>query len=180
MSVKWTKNQQEAISFNGNSVIVSAAAGSGKTAVLVERIIKITEKVPVDKLLIVTFTKDAASQMRRKISDAFYEKMTDETLPHDVRANYQTQLMLLPNSLICTIDSLCSKIVKENFEKLGIALNFSVLDPAEAEPMFARFVEKAQQAGLKKVNSGIFQAEMKVELLNDGPVTLLLDSDRLF
>lgn len=52
--------------------------------------------------------------------------------------------------------------------------------PAEAEGMFARFVEKAQNAGLKKVQSGIFQAEMKVELLNDGPVTLLLDSDRLF
>ena len=50
----------------------------------------------------------------------------------------------------------------------------------EAEGMFARFVEKAQNAGLKKVQSGIFQAEMKVELLNDGPVTLLLDSDRLF
>jgi D-tyrosyl-tRNA(Tyr) deacylase len=52
--------------------------------------------------------------------------------------------------------------------------------PAEAEGMFARFVEKAQNAGLKKVQSGIFQADMKVELLNDGPVTLLLDSDRLF
>ena len=52
--------------------------------------------------------------------------------------------------------------------------------PAEAEVMFARFVEKAQNAGLKKVQSGIFQADMKVELLNDGPVTLLLDSDRLF
>ena len=52
--------------------------------------------------------------------------------------------------------------------------------PAQAEEMFRRFVEKAEQAGLKKVKSGIFQADMKVELLNDGPITILLDSDRNF
>lgn len=136
MAVNWTNDQKSAIEYRDNSVIVSAAAGSGKTAVLVERIMKITRTVPIDRLLIVTFTRDAAAQMRKGIADSFSELIADDNLDEDLRKNYRQQLLLLPDSDICTIDSFCTKIVKENFEKLGISVNFSTIDNNQAVPLF--------------------------------------------
>ena len=75
--VKWTKEQILAIKEKGENILVAAAAGSGKTAVLVERIINkiINEKIDIDKILVVTFTKSAASEMRARILDAIYENI---------------------------------------------------------------------------------------------------------
>ena len=76
-SVKWTDEQQAAIDKKGSNILVAAAAGSGKTAVLVERIIKkiIVDRVDIDKILVVTFTNAAASDMRERILEAIYKKM---------------------------------------------------------------------------------------------------------
>ena len=76
-SVSWTKEQKQAIEKNGTNLLVAAAAGSGKTAVLVERIIHkiIDEKMDIDKMLVVTFTNAAASEMRERILDAIYKKI---------------------------------------------------------------------------------------------------------
>ena len=97
----WTKEQKKAIYQKGNNILVAAAAGSGKTAVLVERIInKITnENIDVDKLLVVTFTNAAATEMRERILDAIYSKL--EKNPNDLRL--QRQIVLLNKSHISTI-----------------------------------------------------------------------------
>ena len=77
--VKWTSEQQDAIYEKNSNILVAAAAGSGKTAVLVERIINkiINEKIDIDKLLVVTFTNAAASEMRERVLDAIYKKLVN-------------------------------------------------------------------------------------------------------
>ena len=78
--VKWTKEQKQAIYEKGENILVAAAAGSGKTAVLVERIIKkvIEEEIDIDKILVVTFTNAAASEMRQRILEAIYKKIEED------------------------------------------------------------------------------------------------------
>lgn len=114
--VKWTKEQALAINEKGENILVAAAAGSGKTAVLVERIINkiINEKIDIDKILVVTFTKAAASEMKARVLDAIYERL--EKTPED--KHLQRQIMLLSKSSICTIDSFCLEVVKNNFFEL--------------------------------------------------------------
>lgn len=111
--VKWTKEQSLAINEKGENILVAAAAGSGKTAVLVERIINkiINEQIDIDKILVVTFTKAAASEMRARILDAIYKKI--EESPED--NHLQRQIVLLSKASICTIDSFCLDVVKNNF-----------------------------------------------------------------
>ena len=127
MAFKPTEMQQKAIKTRGN-VLVSAAAGSGKTAVLVERVIDMltdkTSPVSADKLLIVTFTNAAAAEMRNRIEKRIYEEIQKN--PDD--QSLQRQKYLLQNADICTIDSFCIKLVRENFEKCGIEPDFKISD----------------------------------------------------
>lgn len=111
--VKWTKEQSLAINEKGENILVAAAAGSGKTAVLVERIINkiVNEKIDIDNILVVTFTKAAASEMKARVLDAIYKKI--EEFPED--RHLQKQIMLLSKASICTIDSFCLDVVKNNF-----------------------------------------------------------------
>ena len=127
--VKWTKEQQEAIYKKGSNILVAAAAGSGKTAVLVERIIKkiINDKVDIDKILVVTFTSAAASEMRERILDAIYKKL--EEYPED--ENLQKQINLLNKASICTIDSFCLDVIRNNFFEIDISANARVADSTE-------------------------------------------------
>ena len=78
--IKWTSEQQDAIFEKNSNILVAAAAGSGKTAVLVERIINkiIKDKIDIDKLLVVTFTNAAASEMRERVLDAIYKKIEED------------------------------------------------------------------------------------------------------
>lgn len=130
---KWTPAQQSAIDDSSRNVIVSAAAGSGKTAVLVERVVRIiTDKsnpVDIDKLLVVTFTNPAAAEMKSRISAKLQEKLRDNL--ND--AHILKQISLLPSAKICTIDSFCINLVRENFFKLGISQDFRILDETEAQ-----------------------------------------------
>ena len=129
---KWTQQQNNAITARGRNILVSAAAGSGKTAVLVERVIKkITNSknpVDIDKLLIVTFTNNAASEMKFRITKSLKEILRNEPF----NQNAQRQLNLMPNAKICTIDSFCINLVRENFFELGINQDFTNLDENEA------------------------------------------------
>lgn len=134
MPFKATENQKKAINAKGN-ILVSAAAGSGKTAVLVERVIsKLCDSksgISADKLLIVTFTNAAAAEMRSRI-----EKRLDEEIknnPNDTALLLQKHL--LPSAKICTIDSFCIDLVRENFEKLGIEPDFKISDGASLTPI---------------------------------------------
>ena len=130
MEKHWTSDQKNAIDARDNNILVSAAAGSGKTAVLVERVISLitgSDPVDVDRLLIVTFTKAAAAEMRSRISKALYDKQ--RLNPND--SNIKRQLSMLSGAQICTIDAFCMNTVKENFFKLNISQDFKVLDPSE-------------------------------------------------
>ena len=132
--MEWTKEQQQAISKNKSNILVAAAAGSGKTAVLVERIINkiLNEKIDIDKLLVVTFTNAAASEMRERILNAIYKKI-DESENEEEIQNLQKQVVLLNKASICTIDSFCLDVVRNNFFEIDISPNFRIADTAEIE-----------------------------------------------
>ena len=129
--VNWTKEQLQAIEENRNNVLVAAAAGSGKTAVLVERMIHkiVDEKVDIDKILIVTFTNAAASEMRERILEAIYQKIEEN--PQETRL--QRQITLLSKASICTIDSFCLDVVRNHFYEIGVSPNFKIADTTEIE-----------------------------------------------
>ena len=116
--MKFTDTQQKAIDLKGDSLLVSAAAGSGKTAVLTERVIqKITADppTPIESLMILTFTTAAADEMRSRISKKLRERLADSPTDPVLRS----QLSMLPSAQISTIHSACFSIVRENFEALG-------------------------------------------------------------
>ena len=129
---QWTTQQNNAIKARNANILVSAAAGSGKTAVLVERVKEIiTDKsnpVNVDRLLIVTFTNAAAAEMKSRIAS----KLEDIIKENPADMNAQKQMSLLPCARICTIDSFCLNLVKDNFFNLGISQDFTIIDEAEA------------------------------------------------
>lgn len=131
MSRQWTPAQQDAITATGGSVLVSAAAGSGKTAVLVERVIRLitrSEKpVDVDRLLIVTFTRAAAAEMKQRLTSEITRLLEDD--PYNPLLLRQKQLMY--NTSICTIDSFCSSVVREYFHTLGVSGDFRLADEGE-------------------------------------------------
>ncbi len=132
--MEWTKEQKQAINKNKSNILVAAAAGSGKTAVLVERIINkiLNEKIDIDKLLVVTFTNAAASEMRERILNAIYKKI-DESENEEEIQNLQKQVVLLNKASICTIDSFCLDVVRNNFFEIDISPNFRIADTAEIE-----------------------------------------------
>ena len=130
--VKWTKEQSQAIHEKESNILVAAGAGSGKTAVLVERIINkiIREKIDIDRLLVVTFTNAAAAEMRERVLEAIYQKL-DETPDNE---NLQRQITLLNKASICTIDSFCLDVVRNHFYELeNISPNFRIADTTEIE-----------------------------------------------
>ena len=120
---RWTNEQSQAINARGSNLLVSAAAGSGKTAVLVERIIKLVTEdlIDIDKLLIVTFTKAAAGEMRERIVKAITEKIDNKTGDEE---HLRKQLTILNKASITTIHSYCKNEVIKNFHILGIILGF--------------------------------------------------------
>ncbi|WP_276630704.1 UvrD-helicase domain-containing protein, partial [Terrisporobacter hibernicus] len=130
-SPKWTDEQQAVIDSRDCNLLVAAAAGSGKTAVLVERIIQIiTNKekpVDIDSLLVVTFTNAAAAEMRERIGDAIGKAL--EKNPED--SHLQNQLVLLNKASITTIHSFCLEVIKSNFHKIDLDPNFRIGDETE-------------------------------------------------
>ena len=131
MERKWTPAQKNAIDTRDCNVLVSAAAGSGKTAVLVERIISMItdpdKNIDIDRLVVVTFTKAAAAQMKDKIRKAL-DSMLDEN-PGDV--NLLRQITLLNNAQITTIDSFCLWIIRNHFPEVNLDPGFRIMDEGE-------------------------------------------------
>ena len=142
MGIQWSKEQKQVIDLRHRNILVSAAAGSGKTAVLVERIIqKITDPdqpVDIDKLLIVTFTNAAAAEMRERISVAIEKKMTED--PDN--SNLQRQLTLVHNAQITTIDSFCLFVIRNYFHKIDLEPGFRVADEGEIALMKTDVMEE--------------------------------------
>lgn len=131
MAINFTPDQQRVIDTRNCNILVSAAAGSGKTAVLVERIIQMitddSNPVDIDRLLIVTFTSSAAAQMRERISKAVSQKL--EEYPES--EHLQKQASLIHNAQITTIDSFCLFVIRNNFNEIGLDPAFRVADESE-------------------------------------------------
>ena len=136
MAVSFTPEQKKVIELHNRNILVSAAAGSGKTAVLVERIIRMItageNPVDIDRLLVVTFTNAAAAEMRERISRAI-----DKCLETDpLNEHLQKQASLLHNAQITTIDSFCLFVIRNNFNDIGLDPGFRVADEGELRLLF--------------------------------------------
>ena len=131
MGVTWTKEQQQVIDVRDRNILVSAAAGSGKTAVLVERIISMltrdAEPVDVDRLLIVTFTEAAAAEMKERIRGAIEKKLME--CPDN--EHLKQQATLIHNARITTIHSFCLSVVKDHFHAIDIDPGFRTGEEGE-------------------------------------------------
>ncbi len=131
----WTAEQESAINARGCSVLVSAAAGSGKTSVLVERLIRIladsNDRVPADRMAVVTFTKDAAAEMKQRLTAKLAE--FTESDPDNQWLNEQQ--LLLQSAKISTIHSFCFDLIRDNIQELELTGNFRIMDETEASLM---------------------------------------------
>lgn len=129
--MQYTKEQRKVIELHNRNLLVAAAAGSGKTAVLVERILHVvmdeTRPVDIDRLLVVTFTKAAASEMRERIGMLLEKKLRE--MPEN--EHLQKQSALLHNAKIMTIDSFCQSVLRNHFELAGLDPAFRVADENE-------------------------------------------------
>ena len=130
MTVNWTKEQKAVIESRNRNLLVSAAAGSGKTAVLVERIIRMItgdSPIDIDRLLVMTFTKAAAAEMRERIQAAIEKKLEEDP----GNEHLQQQAVTVQFAQITTIDSFCLHILREHFDCIDIDPAFRVGDEGE-------------------------------------------------
>ncbi|MFT3982320.1 MAG: helicase-exonuclease AddAB subunit AddA [Lachnospiraceae bacterium] len=151
--MKFTREQQKAISLRNRNILVSAAAGSGKTAVLVERIIqRITDKkqpLDIDRLLVMTFTKAAADQMRERILQAIEEKRREN--PFD--RHLQKQSALVHNARITTIHGFCLDVIRNHFHEIDLDPDFRVGDEGECRLIKQDVLEAVLEAAYEEGES---------------------------
>ena len=138
---RWTDEQLSAINTRDKTLLVSAAAGSGKTATLTERIIRsLTDPespMDIDSILVVTFTNAAAAELRAKISKA----LTDAVEKNPEDKHLKRQLYLLPSAKIRTIDSFCNELLRANCDRVGLPPVYRIADTAECELLAISIIE---------------------------------------
>ena len=154
---KFTKMQQAAIDIRNRNILVSAAAGSGKTAVLVERIINrildTENPIDIDRILVMTFTRAAAAQMKERILDAINAKRSEN--PHD--KNLIKQYALVHNAYIMTIDSFCMNVVRNHFEEIGLSPDFRMADEGEITLLKQDVLEEVLEEFYEGADSGFIE-----------------------
>ena len=172
--VKWTPQQNEAITTVDTNLIVTAGAGSGKTATMIERAYRLVLRgVPLRRITMLTFTEKAAAEMKEKFRTRLAKALQDETDPK-VRAYLIDQIDAIPYASVCTIDSYCYALVRENFEQIPLPPNIRILDSDAGENL-------AQRAFRRLVDSLAGDADFDdlrsmVGLRNDNALcTLVLD-----
>ena len=151
--VRFTPDQQRAIDTIDKSILVSAAAGSGKTAVLVERIINIIVqgRADVDRMLVVTFTNAAASEMRLKLTKAINKEIKAAKTSDPERAErLRQQLGKMYRSYISTVHSFCNRVIKEFFYLTDLEPNFKICDSLKAEIMKMEAIEEVFEQGFEE------------------------------
>ena len=176
--MEWSADQKKIIDDRGKSILVSAAAGSGKTAVMVERIINMisdeNSDVSLDNVVIMTFTDAAASGMKAKIAEALVKRMAAE--PDNKKL--KRQRMLLPRADISTIHSFCQRLIKQNYQALDIDPGFRLCDDAEAkmlksdvlaELLEEKYAENADEVKDAALNELILSLQKKKDV--DGTLT---------
>lgn len=140
--ISWTREQRQVIELRDRSLLVSAAAGSGKTAVLVQRIIEricdSEHPVDIDRLLVVTFTNAAAGEMRERISSAIEKRL--EQQPDN--AHLKRQEVLISHAKITTIDSFCLSVLREHFQEIQLDPAFRIGDEGELKLLQADVLAK--------------------------------------
>lgn len=145
----WTEDQTKAIEARGCNLLVSAAAGSGKTAVLVERIIGllVRDGVDIDRLLVVTFTQAAAAEMRSRISRTLIEALGQENGQEE---RLRRQLNLLNRASISTIHAFCTDVVRSHFHLIDIDPHFRIADAGESELLKLEAIEELMEIEYEK------------------------------
>ncbi len=164
MKVKFTEEQNKAIETLDKSILVAAAAGSGKTAVLVQRIVNIItqEKADVDEMLIVTFTNAAAAEMRVKLAKAIKKKMKEDP---DSRAKLGPQLDKLYRAYICTFNAFAIRIIKEFFYELDMEPSFRICDEVQSTMLQYQAVESLFEEAFEKddlIEGGSFREFLRL------------------
>lgn len=153
----WTKEQQRVIDQRDADILVSAAAGSGKTAVLVERIIqKITDEehpVDADKLLVVTFTKAAAAEMKERIAKALDQKVQE----HPEKGHYVRQLALIQKAQITTVHSFCMNLIRDYFYVLGIDPNTKTGEESQLSILREQVLDEILEEAYEKREEGFVE-----------------------
>ncbi|UUM11546.1 helicase-exonuclease AddAB subunit AddA [Clostridiaceae bacterium HFYG-1003] len=145
----WTNEQQQAIIYRDQSLLVAAAAGSGKTAVLVERICTMLTQDPpvdIDRLLVVTFTRAAATEMRERIANRI--ALALESQPEN--ENLLRQLALLNQASIMTIDAFCKKVIEENFHLVDLDPDYQLLDENELNMLISEALAEVLEEAYEK------------------------------
>ena len=169
----WTKEQKQAIEEKNSNLLVAAAAGSGKTAVLVERMIQkiLQDKIDIDRMLIVTFTNAAASEMREKILNAIYEKIEEK--PEE--EHLQRQLNLLSKASISTIHSFCLDVIRNHFYETKLSPNFRIGDSSEIELLKQETMEEVLEEGYEKEDEDLlFLLDAYANYRGDEPLQAVL------
>lgn len=151
---KWTQDQNEAIVARHSNLLVSAAAGSGKTAVLVERIIQlvIEDQISIDRMLIVTFTNAAASEMRERIIEALYEKLEDS----DDRF-LKDQIGKVQNAYIMTLHAFCIGVIRNNAHFIELDPGFKVGDTVDLNIMLSEAMAMTLEDAYEKGDPAFYQ-----------------------
>ena len=150
--MKFTPAQKKAIDHAGSALLVSAAAGSGKTAVLVERAVRMlcdeTTPAPADQLLIVTFTKAAAASLRAKLT----QRLGSEIMANPANSYLRRQRLLLQRAPICTIDAYCRQLVQTHFSALDIPPDFDTADGPQLAALRAQSLADAMETAYEDSN----------------------------
>ena len=139
--MKWTDEQEYAINYRGGAAIVSAAAGSGKTAVLVERVMRLIlneeNRINADEIVITTFTQKAAAELKARLSAALSKALSEK--PESVFLREQS--LRLNDASISTISSFCLNLIRRNSAMLEISPDFSILDESEEKLILSKAVD---------------------------------------
>ena len=159
---QWTDEQLRAIETRGSNILLSAAAGSGKTTVLVERVLRLISEsgVDVDRMLVVTFTRAAASDMKSKLS----RQLNDRAAAGDARS--REQLFLLDRASITTLHAFCAEFLRNNFEAAGVDPAFRILD----DPLADRLRQEALDEAVEAAYAGEEDAEHTGDSDDEAPI----------
>lgn len=158
--MQFTEDQKKVIETRNKNILVSAAAGSGKTAVLVQRILsRITGKDPIDidRLLIVTFTSAAAAEMRERIHAALLQAQTE----HPEDENLQRQAALIHNAQITTIDSYCMFLLRNHFHEIDLDPSFRIGDPGEIRLLEKDVMQAVLEEAYNKAEPSFWSLRMR-------------------
>lgn len=162
MAVNWNEQQQTVIDHRDGNLLVSAAAGSGKTAVLTEHVLRMVmdpqHPMEIDRLLIMTFTTAAASEMRERIRLALQNALESPDCDDAMCRHLRRQLVKLPFASISTIHSFCLNVIRENFFRIGLEPNLAVSDETETKLLLSDVIDAVLEPYYLDADSEAFRS----------------------